>query len=657
METRQEKKRINQKSVYHAISASLLLVSLLLSVLRFRPVFFRTLQAFKDLGLSVAFYFTELLGFEGVITPTVTQIPHDATEVLPFDPAEFKAGLGAFGRLLINKDNALRFLARMGQSLATTAKVLILVIPILLLLFFLIKGAYARTNNDYNEDTRPLRVYKKIEAVTWEKVKYYIKAYARFLSERRLYILAAGLVWAYNLNVVTIIVEAFAYFFYFAVSFDFWHIYTQVAKLAMDLTVALGFLPWWAWAALGWVIFDHVRKSIGLKKLRSFESCNRAFLTLYLGALFLVGKQRAKKTTIITDMALTQEIIFRDAAKEKLAARDKQFPFFPWINVEILYKAGQEKHSLPTLAKHREFIKKLRLHFKHRAFYENGCGQLVLTAYKKLYGYEWDNFIFDYDAARYGLDYNDNLGMVNVFEAIENYIQLYFIYAAPTSLLVGNYAIRTDLTWEDYGNFPVFDGDFFDRKAEEVAAVSKYSHILDFDCLRLGRVFDDSNPNKDGFEVGCVSVTEIAKERGNQNMNTGIHADADECNPKNDLFEVNTKMQGHNSTIDNYTFFRLLLDDQRADSLSADNKDLCDIILIKGVKDAKIVMPGFALEEALYLAATKFFDKIYYKIRKLRGDNTLFVYLLKKLYSPIYNHYLRIYNQYSVYTAMSLAQN
>ena len=124
---------------------------------------------------------------------------------------------------------------------------------------------------------------------------------------------------------------------------------------------------------------------------------------------------------------------------------------------------------------------------------------------------------------------------------------------------------------------------------------------------------------------------EHAKERGNSTR-TGKKRIPPDCNQHNDLFELDVKMHGHVATIDNYTYFRMLLDQSKAcaDSLAADDKDLCDIIMIKKTSEAKIVMPGFLIEEAAYLIATKFFDKVYYRIRNLRGDNTLFVYLLKK---------------------------
>lgn len=644
-------KRIGKEKIYHALSVSILLASLLLSVFYFRPVFWRVLESFKDFGLSVGYYFTELLGFEGVITPTVAQIPHGATEVLPFKPAEFQSGLSKFFRLLIDKDNALSFLMKFAQTISRAAKVLILLLPVFVLLYFVIKNAYRRTNNDYNADTKPLRIYKKIEAATWNKVKYFVSEYINFLRDRKIYCLAAGLLWTYNLNAITILTEAFAYVFYFAVSFDVLHIYTQVAKLAMDLTVAIDFLPWWMWVVFGWLLFDHIRKERGLKVLQSYEVKDRAFLEGHPGALFVVGKQRAKKTTTITSMALSQASVFREKAREKLRERDLQFPFFPWINLEKVIEYGIENGSLPTLARVRRFIRYLKTWF-----YEcpGGTRKHALKMLKKRYGYTFGDFIFGYDYNRYGLTYDNNLYIADIFESLENYAQSYWIYAAPTPLIVANYAIRTDTQRIDNGNFPLFDDDFFSRSSKELK--KEYCHILDYNAMRLGKLKGENDPYKDGFEIGVAAEMEHAKERGNQHTRTG-KKDSPDCNQHNDLFELDVKMHGHAATIDNYTYFRMLLDDQRADSLAADDKDLCDIIMIKKTSEAKIVMPGFAIEEALYLITTRLFDKVYYNIRNLRGDNTLFVYLLKKLYSPINNHYVRIFNQYSIYTSTLRVSN
>lgn len=331
---KETRRQIDCRTIYHIVSAAVLVGSLLFSVFYFRAVFFRTIQAFKDFGLSVAYYFTELSGFEGLITPTVGEIPNNATEVLPFQPSEFITGLKAYGKALISKENAEAFFLGLLKGLSTFAKAAILILPLLILLWLLIKNAYRQPNNNYNVDTKPLRLYKKIEATTWGKCKVFFKSYADFLNERRGYILAAGLIWSYNLNAVTIVMEFVAFVFYFAVSFDVLGIFTQIAKLAMDLTVAINFLPWFVWVVVGFLIFDAIRKNIGTQRLRGYEARDRDFLESHPGALFVVGKQRAKKTTTITSMALSQAAIFREKAREKLRERDLQFPFFPWIYLE-----------------------------------------------------------------------------------------------------------------------------------------------------------------------------------------------------------------------------------------------------------------------------------------------------------------------------------
>lgn len=685
---KETRRRIDRRTIYHIVSAAVLVGSLLFSVFYFRAVFFRTIQSFKDFGLSVAYYFTQLSGFEGLITPTVGEIPNNATEVLPFQPSEFITGLKAYGKTLISKENAEAFFLGLSKGLSTFSKAAILILPVLILLWVLIKNSYRRPNNNYNADTKPLRVYKKIEAATWGRCKTFFKSYADFLNEHRGYILAAGLIWSYNLNVLTIIMEFFAFVFYFAVSFDALGIFTQIAKLAMDLTVAINFLPWFVWVVVGFLIFDAIRKNIGTQRLRGYEARDRDFLESHPGALFVVGKQRAKKTTTITSMALSQAAIFREKAREKLRERDLQFPFFPWIYLEKVIEYGIAKGTLPTLARVRKFIRELKElfnGFEENSDYIGGVRiNKLLKNLRERYGYiygentekyvfpkEWSkeqkkaylkehnrhmrkDFIFGYDFERYGLEYNNNLYMVDVFESLENYAQSYWIYAAPTPLIVANYAIRTDTERIDNGNFPLFDDDFFSRSAKELK--KEYCHILDYNAMRLGKLKGESDPYKDGFEIGVAAEMEHAKERGNQHTRTG-KKDSPDCNQHNDLFELDVKMHGHVATIDNYTYFRMLLDDQRPDSLAADDKDLCDIIMIKKTSEAKIVMPGFLIEEAAYLIATKFFDKVYYRIRNLRGDNTLFVYLLKKVYSLINNHYVRIFNQYSVYTSMLRVSN
>lgn len=646
-----KRQKTAQKISFHVIAIALLATSLVLSVFRFQPVFGRVVQSIEDLIRSIGFYFSEFVS-TGRVRTTVNEIPNGMRSYLPLEWGAFKAQFQTFGKMIFSKENLRLYFMVVGAKIQVVAEwILLLSIPVALLVLVLWL-VYGSSNTKHNVDTKPLKGYKWIEAKILSPTWHYVKSAASFVRHSK-YFLFLVLTWLYNLSGFTIAIEAVAFLFYFSISTDFRGIYTQFVKLGMDLTVPIGFLPWWVWAYFGWKIFAWIRWKIGMMKLYFFEGCNRAFLGVYLGALFVVGKQRAKKTTIITDMALTQEVIFRDEARERISACDKQFPFFPWINVELFYKEGQARHTLPTLAAHREFLRVLRYHFENdcKRKYDKAVKKSTLRYLKKRYGYNYRDFIFEYDYKRYGTWYDNNLAGVDVFEAIENYIQLFYIYAAPTSLIFGNYSIRTDITYDDKGNFPDVSADFFTSEASEIEEVSQYCHILNFNSRRLGKVTDENDPFKDGVEIGITNVMEFAKERGNQHTNAGMSVHDDECNVKNDGFELDTKMKGHDSTIMYFTFKRDFYDDQRADSLSAENKDLCDVIMIKDVSEEKIVLPFFSWGRLLHGVATKIHDKVYYSFRHNRGDNTLLVYLMKRLYAPLHNYYEKLKNQFTVQTA------
>ncbi len=642
-----KKKQKAQKISFRIITIALLAVSILCMIFRFDMVFTRVVQSIEDLIRSILYYFTEM-GEPGRVHVTVNKIPGGMKTYLPVEWETFKAQVEAFKDLIFTEENLQLYFLVVGSYLSVGAEwILLLSIPVtvfILVLWLL----YDTENNDYNKDTLPLRAYKWVESHVLSPVWRYVKGAAKHVRKSKAFLWLV-LIWLYNLSAFTIAIEFVAFLFYFSISVDWNSIYTQFVKLGMDLTIPIGFLPWWVWAYIGWKLFSWIRRAVGMARLKHYEASNRAFLEVYLGALFVVGKQRAKKTTIITDMALTQEVIYRDDARELLATCDKQFPFFPWINVERFYRNAQARHVLPTLAHFRRFIGILRDFFE--TDYDPAIKKSMLRHLKKHYGYKHRDFIFGYDHLRYGTFYDNNLAGVNVFDAIENYVQLFYIYAAPTSLIFGNYSIRTDIKYDDKGNFPDIDADFFSSKATEIEKESQYCHIINFNSRRLGKVTDENDPGKDGVEFGVFNVMEFAKERGNQHTNAGMSVHDEECNVKNDGYELDVKMKGHDATIMYYTFKRDFYDDQRPDSLSAENKDLCDVIMIKGVSDEKIVLPCFSFARLFYGIATSIHDKIYYSLRYKRGDNTLLVYLIKRFYTPFHHYYDRLKNQFTVQTA------
>jgi hypothetical protein len=194
-----------------------------------------------------------------------------------------------------------------------------------------------------------------------------------------------------------------------------------------------------------------------------------------------------------------------------------------------------------------------------------------------------------------------------------------------------------------YGKWDAFEGQAFPEFTNDEG---RYSHILDFDVLRLGKKVIENNPNAGSFEFGVVVISEVGKERGNNLENREIKRNTNETNQKNDLFNSWLKMCRHSATVDNYPFIKVFTDEQRPESWGADARDLCDIIYIESNGKQKLAMPFYTIEEMLTEWAFKGFINLYYMMRYLRGDTTLFIYVLKTLTSWLYQRNARFYNRF-----------
>ena len=265
---------------------------------------------------------------------------------------------------------------------------------------------------------------------------------------------------------------------------------------------------------------------------------------------------------------------------------------------------------------------------------------------RKRYAYYFKDFIFEYDFNRYGLWYDDKLKMTNIWSVLETYSQLYFIYIIQSSLIISNYAIRTDSLIDDIGNFPLWNNDFFQKDSRLIDCFSRHSHILDFDSLRLGKKIVENNALKDSFEFGVINITEIGKERKNNLELKDTRKNNEETNQKNDGFNDWLKMVRHSATVDNFPFVKVITDEQRPESWGADARDLLEIVHIKETSEIKLALPFFSLTEFLYLTIFNKFEELYHKYRYNRADNTLFMYLIKKLAIMFHNLYIRTYNTF-----------
>ena len=620
---------------------------ILCSIFVFPYAFGRLTESLRDFGLSVAYYFTELFEFGSGIMPTITnfsEYPFVMPFGLPETWEEFQVAWSNYWVKWASKENFNGYLEKLGDIAYVISQILLLVIPFILLVVMLFKRYFETENNDYNQDSKALKFFKNL-ATKFSPVKRWIKGFCAFIKEHKPYWALWLWIWAFNFNIITIFLEFLAYYFYFVVSFDFVSLYIQVLKLLCDLSPMIDFIPVFIWVIIGLVIFHLIRKKIALRKLNHMERKNRGFINSRPIVFMACGTMGKKKTTMITDIALSQNVMLRNKAFEKIFENDLKFPYFPWINLENVLRLQMENHVVYSLATTKKFIRTLKSLYL-LSIDNPECKKYIRRNIRRKFGFDFENLLFDYDYERYGLTYDDKLKVVDIWEVIETYSQLYFIYVIQSSYIQSNYAIRTDNVISDLGNFPLWDTDFFERDSRLMDSYSRYSHILDFDMLRLGRKVIENNKNANAFEFGVVVITEIGKERGNNLENQDKKKKDEGTNQKNDLFNSWLKMVRHSATVDNYPFVRVITDDQRPTSWGADARDLCDIIHIKESSETKLAMPFFTLEELLYEKIFSKFKNLYYRYRYVRSDNTVPMWLLKKITAKINHYYTGIYNRF-----------
>ncbi|MDE5943213.1 MAG: hypothetical protein K2H30_03285 [Clostridia bacterium] len=590
---------------------------ILLGVFVFRSSYIRLGYAFKDFGLSVAYYFCVMFGISHNIIPTVNSIPEVQTPqvTLPTDFEGFKNSSAQYFSLLIDKGNFDGWLAHLSVVMTDFAKVLVIVLPCIVAFVFIIKAIYKRGNNRHGVDTVPLKVFKFLSKITYQPIKRFIVGYVEFIRSHSWIWICWVIIWVLNFNLVTIIVEFVAYYFYFAVEFDFSTIYTQFVKLFADLKTPFIYFPYWALLFIIYPLFDRFRKRIATARLRHYEARNCGFINELPIVSMTCGSMGKKKTTAITDMALSQEVMFRQKAFDILQKSDMKFPMFPWILFEKALQAEMENGNVYNLATVK-------------------CWAISLEERGELFGY---------DGERYGLINNDGLKEEDIYSVLSTYAQAYFIYIIESSLIVSNYSIREDNLLIDSGNFPMWLTDFFPTNFRRD---SRHAHILDFDILRLGKKVLDENPNAGSFEFGVIGITEIGKERGNNLELQEKKKNADEANQKNDKFNSWLKMCRHSATVDNFPFIKVFADEQRPESWGADARDLCDIVNIVSSGELKLAMPFYTIGDMLAEWAFNRFIGLYYDFRFRRGDNTLLVHILKSVTAWLWKRNIKIYNRY-----------
>lgn len=451
----------------HIVCIAITLAFICVSVFAFTNALGRLIEGGRDLGLSVAYFICEIFGIEYSFSPTVNDYPkfpffpsygnNAPVTSFPDNVQDFQLNWERYWQLWIDKDNFTGYLYGVADVMFFIFKIAIISLLLIFIVWLLFKRYLKKENNDYNKDSKPLKVFKWFTAHTYHPVKNWVIKLISFISEHKAYYVMWAVLLAYNFNLITIFFEFFAFYFYFVISFDVANIYRQIYKFVIDLSVPFTLIPFWVWLIFAVIVLELICRRIAYNRLYHRERRNRGFINERGVVTFVVGVMGAGKTMQITDMALSTEAQFRDMAFEIILETDMKFPYFPWINLENTIKNQIEEHIIFDLHSCRRWVRNCRLMFE-----ETPCRELI----------------FDYDYERYGLIYDDKLKLFDIWSALSDYACAYFIYTVQSSLLLSNYSVRTDMLFSDLGNFPLWNGDFFKRDSRLMDSYSRMRIFL-----------------------------------------------------------------------------------------------------------------------------------------------------------------------------------
>ena len=609
----------------------------------------RLAEAFRDLGVSFAYYGCELFAGTNPILPTVIELPSwswapqvwEPLRIFPWTWEEFKVLCGKYFAVLFTKENFLGYFEWLGDKLYVLSRVLVVLLPIVLLGIMLFRRYVEKHVTARNKRSAPLRRFESTVFRTVYPAARWCRDFVGFLRENRRYIYAWLLIWGIHFNVFAIVVAFFAWYFYFASSFHIESIYIQVVRLLHDLAPMVRFIPGLVWLTFGVWVYNRICRSMAFARLYAYEKANRGFLSSRGIVTTIYGVMGIGKTQMLTSMALSAEIEQWDMAFDILLEKDMQFPNFPWQNVRDALKKEIENHRVVDIPTCRAWVRRCGFFFERITAI---CTPGEWRERKKRYHIQ--DYTFGYDWEHYRTTYNDELKITPLFEAVEDYACAYLIFTVKTTLLFSNYSIRTDSIIRDIGNMPLRDNDFMSRPPEYQEAYSHHAHIIDIDMLRLGKKMVADNPKARRLSFGVFVITEVDKEFKNMQELKETKLSANECNQRNDLHNACIMMSRHAAVIANRVFIRMLFDLQRPEAWGAGGRELGEVIYIADKGSEAPALPFFSpywLCQGIFSWIKAKWDDFYGTYIHNRSDSTLFVHLCKNLVGVIQNHYDKVH--------------
>ncbi len=564
----------------HYIGISMVLFSAGLTALCYRFQAVCAWESVLDLLDAMRYYFLSIAHAKTVPAARIAALPAlDLSPVLSIPVAEISRRLTALFPALFTREMLVAYTDAVGDIAGAAALLLLPAVLLVVTTVALLRLWLLHPNGRAGEKTRALQKIEARSRTPCVATVAWLRETADFFAVHRKYLIATAVVWSVNLNLFPIAAAAVGFYFYFSAAFDVASLFVFAVRVLTGALIASRSACLAFWLFVGWRVLCRIREWIGYHTLEAGEASNRDVIAALPCLTITQGTMGAKKTTLITDMALSCTQMFRQKALEQMIQNDLRFPCFNFAAFRGDLKDAMARREVYSLRTVEGYLQR-----RHAAYVRHPSPETV----------------WGYDDTRYPMTYNSDLKIIPLWEALTNYAKQFFIYTMNSSMLVANYSIREDLVLLDYGNLPIWDQDIFHRDPRARDLESEYAHILDFDLLRLGKKMLQDNPAAGSLEFGVVNITEIGKERGNMNTLKELRRLTEECNQKNDRFEDYLKMIRHPAVVENYVYIKCFTDDQRAMSWAADGRELATIINVSECSPVYPVLPFFTWAEMFF---------------------------------------------------------
>ena len=522
---------------------------------------------------------------------------------LPKDFENYGKNIKLFFEMFFDKYNFYEFMTSYSS-----VSILILRLLLILLLFFatfylIRKIKKPKTNNDTGKKTKALLRFLKLEYKVLRPICRYVKSVFVFFFTRKVYFVPALIIVLLSTNVVSLFFALFAYYCYFLPTLDVLSVPLQLYKLSVDIVVMLTTLPFVAWVVIFILLFDFFCKLKGYSRLERREACNQLFLRARWLNIFVNGPPRFGKTSLITDMQISQAVIFRKDALAIMLDVASEFPHFSYQTFAKFLDKAIESGKLKSRARLSRYIKA-----KKRKFCDNPSA---------------DN-LWGYDIEHYPITFDNGLVIEDIFDALSDFAAAYYVYTRVT-LFLSNYPIRETATFSTVGNIGAWNHDAFRRPS--YAGDGEFSYIIDYDAMRPGKKMN-SDDVYGVLEFFINGNQEIDKERGNMVENQELKSKDDECNAKNDQYERYLMMAGHASMIRYKCFYKGFYDSQRESGWGAKGNELAEHVDIIDKSDKKYALPFYWYRPMIKDLVLGVFNSKTFSSWYFRGDYTLPKYLL-----------------------------